>query len=235
MEEYRDNRQQRREVWYDENLAPGSTAANIALAATDADEDLVQSWIAFVCPTDGDWLTYGQWVEGELCVSLEGGHGTMMPPNDWDSHYQWISRMWNELAKVTEEPHNQDGASETEVKLNEQCKALKIEEARKPVPVLRVQVPGHVICKLSQDDRGIYHVQGWTFEPSASSAGYFGASAELVDLQVPGEGDDDELCELRDSLNFGDCAGPFWVAVQEHLSTIAQISGEAAIAVEWVE
>jgi hypothetical protein len=246
MEEYRDDRQRRREVWYDENLVPGSTAASIALEATGADEDLVQSWLDFVTPHEGEWITYGQWVEGELSVSLEQGHGTLMPPNDWDQHHQWLSRMWNELAKATEEPHNQDGESATEVRMREERKARSELERRvhekaqsmllrPPARVVAVRVPGQVTCLLSQDDRGVFHVAGWTFEPSASSAGYFGPSAVLSDLDVPGEGDDDELHELRDSLEFGDCAGPFWVAVQEQLGNTQQISGEAAVVMEWVE
>lgn len=238
MEEYRDDRQRRREVWFDENLVPGSTAANIALEVTGADEDMVQSWVDFVMPHEGEWLTYGQWVEGELSVSLEQGRGVMMSPNDWDQHFQWISRMWNELAKVTEEHHDQDGASATEVEMRNRRRSAELERAVEAAkePTIGVRVPGQLICRLHRDDRSEFHVAGWTFSPSAGAGGYRGPSAHmLIDLDLPGEGEDEELHALADSLKFGDVSGPFWVAVQKQLNTIRETSGEDAIVVEWVE
>lgn len=210
------DRQTRREVWDDENLVPFSTAATIALEATGADPYLVTMWRDH-CDLAGDpndWITYARYLEGELQISLESQHGTLMSPTDWAQHYDWPVKLWKEMSKYTTEHYNEDGVSATELDMIARRKAQTTETPPfDPKGRTLVRIPGDVIAIIEVDGFDTT-VEKIVFSPHASNAGYFGPHAEFWDFP---EGITQEQVEAH--LRIQDVDGRFWRAVQAHLPT----------------
>jgi hypothetical protein len=86
---------ERRIVWDDETMPPGTTATDIALSVTDADPDLVGHWVDSQRDHAGDWMTYAQWLRAEPEIQAD-----IADMDDGEPDGGYLERVRAELAKL---------------------------------------------------------------------------------------------------------------------------------------
>lgn len=219
------NRQDRASIWRDETAHPLSPTTYFALQASGASPELVAEWQDLEGHNEpsSDWMTYEDFLKGSIGITQDHGRdefGTV------EYHVECAARLmhlWEELGKVTNEPHNAMGED-----LQEKERYDAIREAHNRQALEKalensiadsnkehiIEIPGVLFARWNEE-----RVTGFGFAPPNV------AEPEFRHLDGPGD--------PRYPLN--DYGAGFWLHLQQYLQTVLETSGEATIAVVWHE
>lgn len=133
----------RQEVWHDETLYPCTTAAHIAFEATGANMRLFAGYTDLVSGdpdqnSGADWMTYVQWLEGEIGITTDRDPHEYESADDMREHYKYVSELWEELAKIKPPHYNHMGVTQDEherycVQMRPQDEAFFRDNGHRPI------------------------------------------------------------------------------------------------------
>lgn len=220
------DRNMRAAIWRDELAHPTSPTTQAAMRLSDANISLVDEWVDLEGHNEpgSDWMVYEDFLKGAIGIAEDHD-----PKGEFDTPLEHVRRLqhqvtlWEELAKVSNEPHNQVGETLGEKEAYDRVRARaeenKAEHLKAQSMLLRklsiISIPGKLYARYDVEHN---HVVGFGFMPHGSDAGYFGPTA------VHEEG-----------VQVWDGPERFWEAVRTYLNNVDEISGEPAMAVVWEE
>jgi hypothetical protein len=218
------NRQERAAIWRDELAHPCSPTTVAAMQASGADMSLVAEWQDLEGQNEpgSDWMVYEDFLKGAIGIAADHD-----PKNEFETPSARVDmlrhqlRLWEELGKVTDAPHNEVGENHEEKERYDRILAdgnrRRIEEAIERSrgdsrTETIVEIPGTLFARWGDDG-----ILGFGFSPPSVAA------PEFAHLDGP----------ERFPLN--DRGSGFWPHLRQYLQTVLETSGENAIAVAWAE
>jgi len=222
------NRQERAAIWRDELAHPNSPTTRAAMTASGAEPDLVEEWADLEGNNEpsSDWMVYEDFIKGAIGIATDhDSKGEFDTPQDHARRLRHLLRLWGELAKVTDEPHNEVGENRAEHDLWQrrltEASVRKAENERldkltpSAVTECIFEMEGELYCRFNPHTKTFL---GFGYTPTQD------AFPALRHLDGP------EFEFEREDFN-----NPVWQGMREYLQNVYQISGEYAMAVQWTE
>ena len=220
------DRNTRAAIWRDELAHPTSPTTQAAMMLSEANRSLVEEWVDLEGDNEpgSDWMVYEDFLKGAIGIAEDHDpRGEFDTPLEHARRLQHMVTLWEELAKVSNEPHNQMGETLAEKeaydRVVERAEENKAEHLKAQSMLLRklsiISIPGKLYARYNVEND---HVVGFGFTPDGSRAGYFGPHQQH---------------EAGPSTNGR--FDKFWEAVRAYLNNVEAISGESTMAVVWEE